>query len=136
MCIQLKAKPGFFASLVDTVIETLGDAFPEIQKDPQTIKDIINEEETQFLKTLSRGRKLLERTIQKLPPETKILPGEIAWRLYDTYGFPVDLTELMTEESGRVVDMEKYEQAKSDAQLASQGKTGGTNNCNFCESCG
>ena len=95
---KLNCKPGFFASLVDVVLESLGDAFPELQKDPQAIKDVINEEESQFLKTLSRGRKLLERTIAGLGPDVKILPGKVAWRLYDTYGFPVDLTQLMAEE--------------------------------------
>jgi alanyl-tRNA synthetase len=64
---KLGAQPGFFASLVDTVVESLGGAFPEVARDPQTIKDIINEEEAQFLKTLTRGRKLLDRTIAKLP---------------------------------------------------------------------
>ena len=101
---KLNAKPGFFASLVDKVVELLGDAFPEVRKDPQAIKDVINEEETQFLKTLSRGKKLLDRTIAKMPEGTKVLPGDIAWRLYDTYGFPVDLTQLMCEERGLEVD--------------------------------
>ncbi len=65
-----------------------------MRKDPDSIVDIINEEETQFLKTLSRGRKLLDRTISKLLTTSQLLPGDIAWRLYDTYGFPVDLTQV------------------------------------------
>lgn len=121
---KLNAKPGMFASLVDVVVESLGDAFPELKKDPEMIKDIINEEEAQFLKTLTRGRRLLERTIGKLG-DTTSLPGDIAWRLYDTYGFPVDLTALMAEEKGLAVDMPAYESAKKDAQALSQG-TGGT----------
>eukprot|EP00095_Tigriopus_kingsejongensis_P001047 maker-scaffold397_size184017-snap-gene-0.41 protein:Tk01047 transcript:maker-scaffold397_size184017-snap-gene-0.41-mRNA-1 annotation:"alanine--trna cytoplasmic" len=121
---KLSAKPGFFSGLVDVVVELLGPTFPEVKKDPQTIKDIIDEEETQFLKTLSRGRKLLDRTIAKLPEGTKVLPGDIAWRLYDTYGFPVDLTQLMSEERGLKVDIEAYEVAKQAAQLASQGISG------------
>merc|ERR1719365_214130 len=86
--------------------------------------DIINDEEKQFLKTLSRGQKLLDRTIGKLG-NAKVLPGDVAWRLYDTYGFPVDLTQLMAEEFKMTVDMEEYETEKLSAQLASQGKTGG-----------
>ncbi|XP_015792180.1 LOW QUALITY PROTEIN: alanine--tRNA ligase, cytoplasmic-like [Tetranychus urticae] len=74
---KLGAKPGMFASLVPVVVEILGYFFPEMKKDPQTVMDIINEEETQFLKTLSRGRHLLERTIAKLG-DSKILPGDIA----------------------------------------------------------
>ena len=81
-------------------------------KDPETIKNVINEEETQFLKTLNRGQKLLDRTIAKLPAGTKVLPGDIAWRLYDTYGFPHDLTQLMAEERKLAVDMEAYEQVR------------------------
>ncbi len=122
---NLNAQPGFFASLVDTVCDILGDFFPEVRKDPQAVKDVINEEETQFLKTLNRGRKLLDRTIAKMPAGTKVLPGEVAWRLYDTYGFPVDLTQLMAEERNMTVDCEAYEKAKAAAQLASQGKAAG-----------
>ncbi|XP_005102630.1 alanine--tRNA ligase, cytoplasmic [Aplysia californica] len=119
---KLNAKPGMFASLVDTVVELLGDAFPEVKKDPQEIKEIINEEEAQFLKTLSRGRRLLERSINKV--DGKMLPGDIAWRLYDTYGFPVDLTLLMAEEKGIGVDMESFEEAKNHSLLMSQGVSG------------
>jgi len=121
---KMNAKPGFFASLVKTVVELLGDTFPEVTKDPQSVMDVINEEETQFLKTLSRGQKLLDRTISKLG-DVKSLPGDVAWRLYDTYGFPVDLTQLMAEERGLSVNMEDYEKCKAAAQLASQGKKAG-----------
>ncbi|XP_053625489.1 alanine--tRNA ligase, cytoplasmic isoform X2 [Plodia interpunctella] len=121
---KLNAKPGFFASLVHTVVELLGDVFPEIKKDPESIIHIINEEEIQFLKTLTRGRNLLNRTIEK-NGRSKIIPGDIAWRLYDTYGFPIDLTQLMCEEKGLTVDMETYEKAKKESQLASQGKSVG-----------
>ena len=141
---NLNAKPGFFSSLVDVVCELLGDFFPELNKDPQAIKDIIDEEEIQFLKTLSRGRRLLDGTIKKMSEGVKgisknvdilslifrfsirnfffvVLPGDIAWRLYDTYGFPIDLTQLMSEERGMTVDLEAYEKAKAAAILASQG---------------
>ncbi|XP_026487710.2 alanine--tRNA ligase, cytoplasmic [Vanessa tameamea] len=119
---KLNAKPGFFASLVHTVVVLLGDVFPEIKKDPESIVQIINEEEIQFLKTLSRGRNLLNRTIEKLG-DSKSVPGDVAWRMYDTYGFPIDLTQLMCEENNLVIDMEGYEKAKKESQLSSQGKT-------------
>ncbi|CAH1779871.1 unnamed protein product [Owenia fusiformis] len=121
---KLNAKPGFFASLVDTVVISLGDFFPEVKKDPEMVKSIINEEEAQFLKTLNRGRRLLERTIEKLG-EGQVLPGDIAWRLYDTYGFPIDLTQLMMEEKNREIDMEGYKKAKQEAILKSQGSGSG-----------
>ncbi|XP_026738557.1 alanine--tRNA ligase, cytoplasmic [Trichoplusia ni] len=120
---KLNAKPGFFGSLVHTVVELLGDVFPEITKDPLSLIQLINEEEVQFLKTLSRGRSLLNRTIEKL--NDKVIPGDVAWRLYDTYGFPIDLTQLMCEEKGLTIDMEAYEKAKKESQLISQGKVSG-----------
>lgn len=120
---KLNAKPGFFASLVDTVVSLLKETFPEVAKDPEMIKEIINEEENQFLKTLSRGQRMLQRTINKLDGE-KFLPGEVAWRLYDTYGFPVDLTQLIVEEHGMMIDMDSYEEARKASLLASQGGGG------------
>ncbi|XP_068620929.1 alanine--tRNA ligase, cytoplasmic [Battus philenor] len=121
---KLNGKPGFFGSLVNTVVLLLGDVFPEIKKDPASVIQIINEEEIQFLKTLSRGRNLLNRTIEKLG-DSKVVPGDVVWRLYDTYGFPVDLTHLMCEERGLEIDMEAYEKAKKQSLLNSQGKSVG-----------
>lgn len=121
---KLHAKPGFFGSLVNTVVDLLGEVFPEIKRDPESIIQIINEEEIQFLKTLIRGRNLLNRTVEKLNG-SKIIPGDIAWRLYDTYGFPVDLTQLMCEENGLTIDMKAYDEAKKISQIASQGKVAG-----------
>ncbi|XP_078608901.1 alanine--tRNA ligase, cytoplasmic-like isoform X2 [Branchiostoma floridae x Branchiostoma japonicum] len=121
---KLNAPRGFFASLVDVAVQTLGSAFPEITKDPQMVKDIINEEEEQFLKTLSRGRRVLEKRITQLG-DSKVVPGETAWLLYDTYGFPVDLTSLMAEEKGLTLDCAAYEECKKQAQIRSQGKGAG-----------
>ncbi|XP_013109973.1 alanine--tRNA ligase, cytoplasmic [Stomoxys calcitrans] len=118
---KLNAKPGLVGSLVFTAVDLLGDAFPEVKRDPQHIIDIINEEEQQFLKTLTRGRNLFNRTIAKLSND-KLIPGEVAWRLYDTYGFPIDLTQLMAEERGFGIDMVGYEAAKRNAYILSQGK--------------
>ncbi|CAG2101718.1 unnamed protein product [Medioppia subpectinata] len=121
---KLGGKPGVFASLVPVVIESLSSVFTELTKDPQNVMNIINEEEIQFLKTLSRGKRLLERTIDKMKAQNRtVLPGDIAWRLYDTYGFPVDLTQLMVEETGFSVDLSAYESCKAEAQLKSQSKS-------------
>ncbi|KAL3315842.1 Alanine--tRNA ligase, cytoplasmic, partial [Cichlidogyrus casuarinus] len=98
---KMNAKPGFFSSLVDKVADILGDAFPELKKDTDIIKEIIDEEEQCFLLTLKRGQRLLEKTVQSLADKgDNKIPGIIAWRLYDTYGFPLDLTQLMAEERG------------------------------------
>uniref|UniRef100_A0AAY5K193 Alanine--tRNA ligase n=1 Tax=Esox lucius TaxID=8010 RepID=A0AAY5K193_ESOLU len=121
---KLGAQRGFFATLVDVVVESLGNAFPELKKDPDMVKDIINEEEEQFLKTLSRGRRILDRKIQSLG-DSKTIPGDTAWLLYDTYGFPLDLTALIAEERGLVVDVAAFEEEKKAAQIKSQGKGSG-----------
>ncbi|EDV25551.1 uncharacterized protein TRIADDRAFT_23916 [Trichoplax adhaerens] len=120
---KLDAKPGMFAQLVNVAVEKLGGAFPEVTKDPQMVIDIINEEEAQFLKTLSRGRRMFEREVLKA--KDGVLPGFVAWRLYDTYGFPVDLTHIMAEEKGLSIDMDGYEKAKQDSQELSRGKDTG-----------
>lgn len=123
---KLNCPPGFVSSLVLVAVDSLGDFFPEVTKDPQQVIDIINEEETQFLKTLARGRRLFDRTVSKL--SDKLIPGDVAWRLYDTYGFPVDLTQLMAEERGLTVDMAVYEESKRQAQEIARGKGSGNEN--------
>ncbi|CDW58118.1 alanine tRNA ligase, cytoplasmic [Trichuris trichiura] len=127
---KLNAPPGLFASLVPQVVAILGTTFPEMAKDPDAVMAIINEEEMQFLKTLSRGGKLLDRAIDKVSPGGHI-QGDIAWRLYDTYGFPVDLTELIAEERGCTVDMVAYEACRLAAQKASQVKLSCKNGLEF-----
>ena len=118
---KLNAQKGFFASLVPVVVEILGEAFPEITHDPQMVMDIINEEEEQFLKTLSRGQRIMTRCIKGLPDGTTVFPGDTCWLLYDTYGFPADLTQIMAEEKGLTVDCHQFEVAKAAAKLRSQG---------------
>ncbi|VDP73867.1 unnamed protein product [Echinostoma caproni] len=125
----LNAKPGFFASLVDVVVEILKDTFPEVTSNVPVIKQLINEEEQQFLLTLKRGQRLLSREIAALRKQTgknDVLPGSVAWRLYDTYGFPLDLTQLIAEEHGLRVDVAGYEKAKEVAQARSQAGPGGS----------
>ncbi|CAI5438382.1 unnamed protein product [Caenorhabditis angaria] len=121
---KLNSQPGFFASLVPVVISILGATFPELNRDPETVMDIINDEEKQFLKTLSRGRILFQRAIAALPQGTTTFPGDIAWRLYDTYGFPADLTQLMAEEKGLTVDSTAFEDARKKAIETSSAGTG------------
>lgn len=121
---KLNAQPGFFASLVPVVISILGETFPELSRDPVTVMDIINDEEKQFLKTLSRGRVLFQRAVQSLPEGTMTFPGDVSWRLYDTYGFPADLTQLMAEEKGLSVDNTAFEEARRKAIETSSAGTG------------
>ncbi|KJE96469.1 alanyl-tRNA synthetase [Capsaspora owczarzaki ATCC 30864] len=117
---KLGAKPGFFASLVDVVGTSLGGFFPELVRSPQDIKDIINEEEAQFRKTLDRGKRLFERAAAA--SKNGVIEGLVAWRLYDTYGFPLDLTELMAAELKLTIDKPGFKIAEADAKEASKGK--------------
>ena len=119
----LGAKPGFFARLVPTVVETMGEAFPELKKDPQRVIDIIAEEEESFGKTLDRGIKLFD----EIATGSKEVSGEDAFRLYDTYGFPVDLTQIMAEERGLKVDLEGFErEMEAQKQRSRAGAKGGS----------
>ncbi|CDK27200.1 unnamed protein product [Kuraishia capsulata CBS 1993] len=118
----------FFSQLAPTLIEQVKDIFPEVAKDPSTIFEILDEEEASFARTLDRGEKLFEQyaiIASKTPEQT--LSGKDVWRLYDTYGFPVDLTRLMAEEAGLKIDEEGFEKAKLASWEASKGagKTAG-----------
>ncbi|KAJ2908214.1 Alanine--tRNA ligase, partial [Coemansia aciculifera] len=106
---------GFFARLVDTVAETMGDAFPEVRSKAGRIKEVLSDEERAFARTLDRGERLFEQTVAALPAGELVLPGRQVWRLYDTYGFPVDLTQILAEERGLRVDMAAF---AAEAELA------------------
>lgn len=111
----------FFQQLVDVVIEQNSSIFPEIAKNSKDLKEILVEEEVSFAKTLDRGEKLFEQyaiIASKTPEQT--LSGKDVWRLYDTYGFPVDLTRLMAEEAGLKIDEEAFEKAKEESREASK----------------
>ncbi len=113
----------FFAKLLPTLVAQMGDMFPEIKHKQSDVKDILNEEEISFAKTLDRGEAMFEKYAQKCKSQnTKALPGADVWRLYDTYGFPVDLTRLMAEERGLTIDDEEVEKAQQKARLASKGE--------------
>ncbi len=110
----LGAKSGFFSRLVPVVVEHMGEAFPELKRDPQRVIDLIYDEEESFGRTLDRGIKLFEEAAEASGPGGKISGGD-AFKLYDTYGFPVDLTMLMAEERGLEVDEAGFE-AEMEAQ--------------------
>ena len=113
---------GFFSKLVPTLVQQMGDMFPEIRRRESDVKEILDEEEISFAKTLDRGEAMFEKYAQQCTQrDTKELPGEDVWRLYDTYGFPVDLTKLMAEERGLVIKDEEVEAAQNKAREASRG---------------
>jgi alanyl-tRNA synthetase len=94
----------FFFELVDVLAESMGDIFPEIRAKQSHVKDVIRMEEEAFNKTLDRGIELFQDEATQLKSGTQ-LNGDFAFKLYDTYGFPLDLTELMARERGLTVDV-------------------------------
>ncbi len=97
----------FLYKLVSVLADEMGDVFPEIVKQQQLIERVIKEEEDAFLRTLDKGIKLIESLISKSGAKT--ISGEEAFTLYDTFGFPIDLTELIAKEHGFTVDLPAFE---------------------------
>ncbi|NXG42308.1 SYAM protein, partial [Psilopogon haemacephalus] len=129
----LHAPRGLLASLVPTVVEVLGDAYPELTKNADQIMDIINENEVAFLSSLERGRRIIERTVQQMEPSTNF-PAEVAWSLYGNLGFPLDLIDLMLEEKGIRLDSAGFnklalEDAKQKSRSAQAAQQKDTNVC-------
>ena len=98
----------FFHLLAPTLIQQMGDFFPELKKRKELIIKTLLSEENSFNKTLDRGIDLFTREVSDLKPGEQ-LSGSFAFKLYDTYGFPLDLTELMARESGLSVDVSAFE---------------------------
>ena len=97
----------FLCRLIPQLVEDMGEAYPEIKAQQKLIENVIREEENAFLKTLDRGIKMLDDKLAE-NAASKTLPGTDAFVLYDTYGFPIDLTELIATEKGYSVDLEGF----------------------------
>lgn len=97
----------FLCALIPQLVSDMGEAYPELGRQQKLIESVISEEEMSFLRTLDRGIKLMDDYVAK-NASTKTIPGEDAFVLYDTYGFPIDLTELIASEKGYTVDMEGF----------------------------
>ncbi len=105
----LGQKEGFLFKLVPTLVHEMGDAFPELKAQQQLITKVIKEEEDSFLRTLEKGIAMIGEAMEHLKAEGKSqLDGVQAFRLFDTYGFPLDLTELICRENGFTVDEEQF----------------------------
>ena len=105
----LNTKDPFIYKLVDTLIKQMGGAFPELKKEKNLITNVIKEEEASFLRTLDQGLVLLDTVIEKA--ESKTISGIKAFELYDTFGFPIDLTALILRERGYDLDQKGFEAA-------------------------
>ncbi|MDO5351467.1 MAG: alanine--tRNA ligase [Succinatimonas sp.] len=104
----LGAKDVFFYKIVDTLVALMGKAYPELVEQRELIKRTLKKEEEQFLNTLDRGLALLEAELVKLG-DNRTVPGEVAFKLYDTYGFPSDLTADVVRDRGYIVDMDGFD---------------------------
>ena len=105
----LGQKEGFLYKLVPTLVHEMGDAFPELKAQQTLVTKVIKEEEDSFLRTLEKGINMLNDAMDKLKAEGKTeLDGVQAFRLFDTYGFPLDLTELICRENGFTVDEAQF----------------------------
>ena len=107
----LDAKEPFIYRLIPTLIYIMGDAYPELHSQQELIEKVIKEEEESFLRTLSTGINLLNKIIKQTKANNyQVVSGKVAFELYDTYGFPLDLTELILKEEGLVVDRREFEE--------------------------
>ena len=105
----LGQKQAFLYKLLDILIETMGDAYPELKEQKMLIGKVIKEEEDAFLRTLETGIKLLDKVVADAKAAGKNeISGVDAFTLYDTYGFPIDLTELILKEKGMGVDLDGF----------------------------
>lgn len=121
----LDKKEPFIYRLVDVLSDKMGDAFPELKAQKQLIENVIKEEEQSFLRTLDQGLVLLNRIVDETKGDT--VSGEKAFELYDTYGFPIDLTALILSEKGLKLDEkgfnEQLQKQKNRSRAASEMST-------------
>ena len=112
----LGQKDAFMYRLVPVLIEVMGQHYPELESQRTLIEKVIREEENAFLRTLDKGIRLLDKIVEKTKAENYVtVPGNVAFELYDTYGFPLDLTELILREQGLVVNRREFQ-----AEMAAQ----------------
>ncbi|WP_086930201.1 alanine--tRNA ligase [Agarilytica rhodophyticola] len=114
----------FFHKLVATLVEQMGDAYPELREKQHHIESVLLGEEEQFAKTLDKGMAVLNDKLAKL--EGDIIPGETVFALYDTYGFPVDLTNDIAREKGLSIDSDGYEKLMAQQKASSKAAGGFT----------
>ncbi|MFA9477696.1 alanine--tRNA ligase [Phycisphaerales bacterium AB-hyl4] len=120
----LDQREPFLYKLVPAVVDTMREAFPELAKNPQHVADVIKDEEQSFARTIDRGIALFEDAAQRGGDRIR---ADDAFMLYDTYGFPLDLTQVMAEERGLAVDVKGFNKLMEEARTRSRaGSAGGT----------
>ena len=117
----LNLKEPFLYKLAGTVAGNMSDAFPELKTNLEQVSSIIKAEEERFGETLDQGLELFDRVAEKVvSAKSKVIPGEEAFKLYDTYGFPLDLTQVMARERGLTVDIDGFERELTKQQEKSK----------------
>ncbi len=106
---KLGIEETFFYKIVAPLIDEMGEFYPELLKNQKTIETLLKKEEQQFLKTLDNGLKILENAIKSI--ENNELPGKVVFKLYDTYGFPFDLTADIAREKNLTIDQSGFDSA-------------------------
>ncbi len=123
---KLGAREPFFYRMVEPLVQVMGEAYPELADKQRMVEQILRQEEERFAETLDTGMQVFERAIKTLDGST--IPGDIAFKLYDTYGFPLDLTQDVAREKGLHVDEVGFQQAmqaqKDRSRSAGQFKQG------------
>ncbi len=119
---KLELREPFMYQLVQTLVDTMSDVFPEIKEQQALIERVVKSEEESFNQTLDRGLEIFEMTIIELK-QSKIFPGEAAFKLYDTFGFPLDLTQLLCTERGLSVDATTFAQLMDEQRERSRDST-------------
>jgi alanyl-tRNA synthetase len=112
----------FMFKLVPALVNHMGEAFPELRKNPQKVSDVLREEEKDFLRTIDKGMSLFSKVADDAEKGTKIIDGKTAFDLYQTNGFPLDLTRQMARERSMVVDEDGYLVEKKKHEEVSRGK--------------
>ena len=110
---RLGVKEPFFYKIVAALVKVMGGAYPELQQSQKRVEKSLLEEERQFARTLENGMVILEKAIASMQGKSKTIDGETVFRLYDTYGFPVDLTADIAREHDLLLDMEGFDAAMS-----------------------
>jgi len=111
---ELDLNEPFLYKIVPKVVKIMADAYPDLKKNMNYIQDVVKIEEQRFHETLNDGLKLLYDGIEELyKKQSREIPGEMAFKLYDTYGFPLDLTKDIAEEKGFTVDVKTFEELMS-----------------------
>jgi alanyl-tRNA synthetase len=115
---KLGASGPFFYQLVDALADEMGEAYPELRVKAAQVAEVLHKEEQQFAKTLDHGMQILDEALEHM--SGSVIPGELVFKLYDTYGFPLDLTNDIARERQMTLDLAGYEAEMEQQRVRSQ----------------